>query len=182
VAIPFWAKLGDTAVLTKRLLELLVPQEPGVEKAWATHISGQLCHALGQYSNRFADSTITRIETFVGELKFAASTQLDYYQLDPDLGRALNRINQILVDRRFEPVEKNLLAARNAAQSSAELGAPPTLSSKPSVRVMRDYSHPNAPLPVNLHSPKNVLKNRRPWISHDDLLLPGIFCIFPRRS
>jgi hypothetical protein len=142
LAIPFWVELGDTAVLTKRLLELLVPQEPGVGKAWATHISGQLCHALGQHSNRFADSTITRIQAFVGDLKFAANTQLHDYQPDPDLGRALNRINQIINDWRFEPVEKNLLAARNATQSSAKLGAPPALSSKPSVRVMRDYPDP----------------------------------------
>src|SRR5438034_2466396 len=35
VAIPFWARFGNTAVMVKALLGLLVADEPSVAKAWA---------------------------------------------------------------------------------------------------------------------------------------------------
>ena len=103
--------------MTKSLLGLLDPRQPGVGKAWATHVCGELCHALRHDSGRFAEHSIASIQAWVGELKFAANAEIAGFQFDPELNRALNRIDDIINDMRFKPVEMNLLAARNAGQA-----------------------------------------------------------------
>ena len=46
VAIPFWVKCGDTAVMTKALLGMLKPLEPHIAGPWARHLSGPFCASL----------------------------------------------------------------------------------------------------------------------------------------
>src|SRR5437773_10651847 len=76
VAIPFWARFGNTAVMVKALLGLLVADEPSVAKAWAVHLSGFLCDALQRQYNRFTEPTIAEIEACVGRLEFAMNARI----------------------------------------------------------------------------------------------------------
>lgn len=119
VALPFWVKFGDTAIMTRSLLGMLVPHEPSIAKAWAVHLSGFLCDALQRQYNRFAEPTIAKIEAYVGDLKFAIDAEIDQIEPQPELVSAVNRLSAIMEDKRTEPLERDLLAASNPALSSA---------------------------------------------------------------
>jgi hypothetical protein len=139
------------------MLELLPSQGNRAGKAWATHISGQLCHALRHHLDRFAEPSIAAIQAYIGDLKFGANTQLDDYQLDPELDRALKRINQIIDDSQFESVETSLLAARNAQQSSIKEGQPVSKHDAPIGRQGPRYAV--AISPDTLPLPKKQLRD-----------------------
>lgn len=111
VTIPCWVRFGDTRVMADRLLSMLNPNEPSVAKAWAMHLSGPLRDALYRHYDRFAQSTIAEIEAWVEELKFAMAAEIDDYKFDPDLVRAVDRIGEIIEDKRSEPRDQALLAA-----------------------------------------------------------------------
>lgn len=115
VTIPCWVMLGDTSVMTRRLLSMLAPNEPSVAKAWTAHLSGFLSDALYHHYNRFTQSAIAEIEAWVAEQKFAIDAGVDDYQLEPALVRAINRISDIIEDKHSEPRDQALLAASGAA-------------------------------------------------------------------
>lgn len=115
VTIPCWVMFGDTSAMARRLLSLLVPNEPNVAKAWTAHLSGFLCDALHRHYDRLTQSAIAEVEAWVHEQKFAIGAGTSDYQLEPDLVRAVNRIGDIIEDKRSEPLDQALLAASGVA-------------------------------------------------------------------
>jgi hypothetical protein len=152
VAIPFWVKLGDTTFMTKGLLGLLDLRQPGVGKAWVTHVCGELCHALRHDSGRFAEDSMASIQAWVGELKFAANSEIGDFEFDPEMNRALNRIDDSINEMRFKPIEINLLAARNAEQ--AKTAEDPSISNRDAAFTRQGPRHAVAILPHTLPFPK----------------------------
>jgi hypothetical protein len=116
VTIPCWVMFGDTTVMARRVLSMLVPNEPSVAKAWTAHLSGFLCDALYRHYDRFAQSTIAELEAWVAGQEFAINAGIDGYQLEPDLVRAVNRISDIIEDKHSEPRDSALLAASGVAR------------------------------------------------------------------
>ena len=147
VTIPCWVRFGDTAVMTKRLIGMLVPDEACVAGAWTTHLSPSLCDALQRHYESFTQAALAVIEAWVAELRFAINAQVDTYHFGPDLVRVVNRIDDIIQDKRSEPLDQALLAASNAAQSVTDREGDSALGSATSVRPARDY---NDPIPASL--------------------------------
>jgi pyrimidine deaminase RibD-like protein len=147
VAIPCWVRFGDTAVMTKRLIGMLVPDEACVTNAWTTHLSPLLCDALQRHYESFAQAALAVIEAWVGELRFAINAEVDAYHFGPELVRVINRIDDIIQDKRSEPLDQALLAASNAAQSVTDRKGHSALGSAASVRPARHY---NDPIPASL--------------------------------
>ena len=121
VSLRLIMKVEDTSLVTERLFKLLFSKDGEVGRMWAAHIGGELCYELHEHPDRFSDITVARVEAHVHSLEFGARTGLDGFQLDPELQRRLNRITQIISERRFQPVAKSLLEARGPTQAESNL-------------------------------------------------------------
>ncbi len=139
VTIPCWLKLGDTALMARQLLAMLIPNAPGVARAWTTHVSGLLCDALYRHYDRFAHSAIVEVEAWMHELKFAMGAGVSDHQLEPDLVRVVNRIGEIIEDKRSEPLDQALLVASGVTRHPHTCSSAAPLHRDAEVDLARSY-------------------------------------------
>ncbi len=142
VAIPCWVEFGNTSVMAERLLGMLVPDDLSVARAWTVHLSGFLCDALDRHYERFTESTIANVKAWVGQFKFAASSGIKDYQYEPELIRAVNRIDDIIEDKYSRPLDAALLAASNSNRSIAGSFKTSPVVPGNSIRRRRNYNDP----------------------------------------